>query len=109
MRRSRVMAHTIFAIIILILSVHPFLNAADEHDQTLQSIDKKIEEVNRAIEKNWADTSKAEVQRQDDFIGEWETYQEELNTIKKLNQNAKTLEKKLDKLKQERTEYLKSK
>ncbi len=99
------------ASVILVLSVIflPLLDAAEEQDPTLRSLNERIEQINKKIVENWGNTTKEEVQGQDDFIGNWTEYQEDLNDIKKLNENRKSLREELERLKQEKADYLKKK
>lgn len=103
------MSYPVFVILILSVIVFPLLDAAEEQDATLRSLNEKIEQITKQIGENWENTTKVEVQGQDDFIGNWEEYQKDLNTIKELDENRKSLQDELKRLKQEKTNYLKKK
>lgn len=96
---------------IMILSVIVFslLDAAEEPDPTLRSLNERIEQITKKIGENWENTTKEEVQGQEDFIGNWEDYQKDLNAIKELNENRRSLQNELKRLKEEKANYLKKK
>lgn len=102
------MHKTPLLIITLSIIFYPLLEASDDQDPALSSLNQKIEQINKKLEENWVETTKEEVHGQNDFIGEWQEYQRDLNDIKDLNENRQKLQDELKKLNQEKANYIKN-